>query len=132
MWWNLYATLRRWKRGLLRWMRQPAVLIRWKVAVTGAVAMLLVTGLLYQTRTIDINRRIADRQALEQRLHDEQCQRAEARDDVRTVLFRITKLKDVFPDAGPSLDLYEHAMATIINEVLPALQVDDCDGAPPG
>lgn len=96
------------------WMRQPPVLMRWKVAVTAFAAVVLVTGLYYQTSYLN-----------EQRVHETACARAEGRDAVRLVLFRITKLSEIFPPT-PEILVYENSTHAIIEAALPPIVVTRC------
>lgn len=96
------------------WMRQPPVLMRWKVAVTAVAAMLVGGGLYYQTTYLN-----------NQRAHETECARAEGRDAVRLVLFRITSLSDIFP-SSPEIVVYEKSTHDIIEAVLPSIKVSGC------
>lgn len=102
---------------LRAWFRQPPVLMRWKVAVTALAAMTLTSGLYYQTRYLN-----------EERVHDAQCARAEGREAVRLVLFQITSLSDVFGHTS-NIDLYEKSRRSIIEAVLPPIEVAGCPKA---
>lgn len=101
-------------QGFRSWMRQPPVLMRWKIAVTGVAVMTLTSGLYYQTRYLN-----------EERVHDAQCARAEGRAAVRTVLFQLTSLSDVFGHTD-TIDLYESSRKAIIEAVLPPIEVTGC------
>jgi len=111
------------------WMTQPPVLYRWKVLITGFVALSSVAGLAYQT---DYQNNARIRQINDNntaRIHDQDCARAEGRDDVRTVLFRMTHLSDIF-GTSDNIVLYETSMKTIIDAVLPPLEVPNCSQVP--
>lgn len=96
------------------WMKQPPVLMRWKVAVTAVAAMLVGGGLYYQTSYLN-----------DQRAHDTECARAEGREAVRLVLFRITSLSDIFP-SSPEIVVYENSTHDIIEAALPPIEVSGC------
>lgn len=101
-------------RDFKAWMRQPPVLMRWKVAVTALAALILVAGLYYQ---------ISYRN--EQQRHATECARAEGREALRLVLFRITSLSDIFPTSD-AIQLYESSTHAIIEAALPPIEVADC------
>lgn len=96
------------------WMRQPPVLMRWKIAVTALAVLTLGGGLYYQSNYQDNQRR-----------HDTECLRAEGRDNVRLVLFKITQLSDIFPTSD-AIQLYESSMHTIIEAALPEITIKGC------
>lgn len=96
------------------WMRQPPVLMRWKVAVTAVAALILVSGLYYQTNYRN-----------QQQTHATECARAEGREAVRLVLFRITALSDIFPSSD-AVKLYESSTHAIIEAALPPIEVAHC------
>lgn len=101
-------------RDFKAWMRQPPVLMRWKVAVTAVAALFVISGLYYQTGYRN-----------QQQVHATQCARAEGREALRLVLFRITSLSDIFPTSD-AIQLYETSTHAIIEAALPPIEVPDC------
>lgn len=108
------TSLRNHYRSVMAWMRRPPVLMRWKVCVTAVAVFLVVSGLYFQTQTLN-----------EQRQHETECARAEGRDALRLVLFRITALSEIFPTSD-AIQLYETSTHAIIEAALPPIVVDDC------
>lgn len=96
------------------WMRQPPVLMRWKVGVTAVAAFMLASGLYYQTNYRN-----------DQQHHATECARAEGREAVRLVLFRITSLSEIFP-SSEQIKLYESSTHAIIEAALPPIEVANC------
>lgn len=101
-------------RAFKSWMRQPPVLMRWKVAVTAVAAFFVAGGLYYQTSALN-----------DLRAHETACARAEGREAVRLVLFQVTSLSDVFGHSS-NIDLYESSRKAIIEAALPPIVVKDC------
>lgn len=101
-------------RRLREWMRQPPVLMRWKVGVTAIAVLTLASGLFYQTNYRN-----------EQQAHATACARAEGREALRVVLDHIITLSDIFPNST-EIDLYEKSRRAIIEAALPPIKVADC------
>lgn len=108
-------------RRVREWMRQPPVLMRWKVAVTAVAVLTLASGLFYQTNYRN-----------EQQAHATACARAEGREALRIVLVQIISLSDIFPNST-EIDLYEKSRRSIIETALPPIKVAGCpvDAATP-
>jgi hypothetical protein len=104
------------------WLNQIVVVKRWALAITLAVMVMLVGAFYYQTQAIQHNQRQAECVA-----------RVEVRDDLRSVLFKVVDLSDLFTAGGkkPSAGViaYTRNRVDFINEKYPALPISKCKNA---